>query len=228
MIHGFRKIEAVIFDLDGTLVDSEPVYLEADQKLLSQYGIDVDMTFKSKYVGRAAGEMLQEIKAMYHLRETVDELIDRKNAIYLELARTKTSVFPEMKKFVGLLRDENYPMAVASGSSQEVVDEILNITGMHPYFQSAISSASVKRGKPAPDVFLEAAKRLGTAPEKCLVIEDSHYGVEAAKNAGMYCIASPFIVKGTPMHESFYKADLLFEKGIGAFMADKAFGWLTK
>ena len=227
MDNKIREIKAVIFDLDGTLVDSEPVYLEADKKLFARYGIEIDTAFKSRYVGRAAWEMLQEVKLMYHLSETVAELVAEKNAIYLELARQKTCVFPEMRKFVRLLHENNYPMAVASGSSQEVIDEVLNNTDMEQYFVSAISSTNVKRGKPAPDVFLEAAKRLTIQPENCLVMEDSHYGVEAAKSAGMYCIAAPFDAGGA-MHGSFQQADLLFEQGIESFKAKEAFCWLTK
>jgi beta-phosphoglucomutase-like phosphatase (HAD superfamily) len=88
-----------------------------------------------------------------------------------------------------------------------------------------LSADEVPRGKPAPDVFLEAARRLGVPPEECLVIEDTRYGVEAAKRAFMRCIAVPYLTD-PPLADAFLMADLLFPDGMKGFDADRAFGWI--
>ena len=222
-----RKFSAVIFDLDGTLVDSEPLYLEADQKIFRPLGIIVEAEYKKSYTGLSSHCFLADIKKQYDLSISVEELLTRKNAAYMELAQERTHVFPEMRTFVSLLKEHGYPLAVASGSSKEVIDAVLEAADLHNYFDVTLSSAQVKQGKPAPDVFLEAARLLNTPPQACLVMEDSCYGVEAAKNAQMSCIAIP-PAEAAPLEECFYEAELLFAKGMAEFTAAKAFAWLRQ
>jgi len=221
------KIKAIIFDLDGTLVDSEPNYFEADRKLLAEYGImDFDEKMKNKYIGIGAKEMMEDVKKIYQISETVDVLLGKKNKYYIEIARNSTVVFPEMQKFLELLKENNYPIALASGSSPEVIDEVLSATNLKKHFDIILSAENVKKGKPAPDIFLESAKQLGVPSENCLVIEDSQYGVEAAKSAAMHCIALPYLTEDA-LHDSYFMADLLFKNGISEFTAAKAFEWLA-
>jgi HAD superfamily hydrolase (TIGR01509 family) len=136
-------------------------------------------------------------------------------------------VFPEMLKFLQLLKKDNFPMAIASGSSPEIIEMILSITNIKPYFDVVLSAEEVKRGKPAPDIFIETAKLLGISPTNCLVLEDSQYGVEAAKSAGMYCISIPF-PPSEQLHDSFMKADFLYRNGMDDFFAEQAFEWLKR
>ena len=222
-----RKFSAVIFDLDGTLVDSEPLYLEADQKIFRPLGIIVEAEHKKPYTGLSSHCFLADIKKQYDLSISVEELLTRKNAAYMEMARKRTHVFPEMRIFVHLLKEHGYPLAVASGSSKEVIDAVLEAADLLTYFDVTLSSSQVKKGKPAPDVFLEAARLLNTPPQACLVMEDSRYGVEAAKNAQMSCIAIP-PAEAAPLADCFYEAELLFAKGMAEFTAAKAFAWLRQ
>ena len=222
-----RKFSAVIFDLDGTLVDSEPLYLEADQKIFRPLGIIVEAEHKKPYTGLSSHCFLADIKKQYDLSISVEELLTRKNAAYMELAQERTHVFPEMRTFVSLLKEHGYPLAVASGSSKEVIDAVLEAADLLTYFDVTLSSSQVKKGKPAPDVFLEAARLLNTPPQACLVMEDSCYGVEAAKNAQMSCIAIP-PAEAAPLADCFYEAELLFAKGMDEFTAAKAFAWLRQ
>ena len=222
-----RKFSAVIFDLDGTLVDSEPLYLEADQKIFRPLGIIVEAEHKKPYTGLSSHCFLADIKKQYDLSISVEELLTRKNAAYMELAQERTHVFPEMRTFVRLLKEHGYPLAVASGSSKEVIDAVLEAADLLTYFDVTLSSSQVKKGKPAPDVFLEAARLLNTPPQACLVMEDSCYGVEAAKNAQMSCIAIP-PAEAAPLADCFYEAELLFAKGMAEFTAAKAFAWLRQ
>lgn len=183
-------INAVIFDFDGTLVDSEPIYYEAEKTLFAEYGIhDFSKKDKEKYVGLSTREMMERVVMNYNLNESPEVLIDKKNRNYLRLVRNKSIVFPEMIDFIALVKKNNYHLCLASGSSKTVLDELLPMVGLADSFEVVLSSDQVQRGKPNPDIFLESARRMGIEPQSCLVIEDSGYGVEAAKRAGMVCMA---------------------------------------
>ncbi|HOJ62848.1 MAG TPA: HAD family phosphatase [Spirochaetota bacterium] len=220
-----KNIEGVIFDLDGTLIDSENNYYLADKKLLEMYGIDFTEKMKAQYIGTGNLDMMKKIKEIYNIPDSVEFLHKKKNELYLELARRNTVVFPEMKKLLEILREKDYKIALASGSSKEVIDEIMVLTGLNIFFDAIVAGDEVVNSKPAPDIFILAAKRLNIEPERLLVIEDSKYGVEAAKNAGMLCIAIPSIIED-PFPEIFYKADFLFKNGMKDFQKEKVLEWL--
>jgi HAD superfamily hydrolase (TIGR01509 family) len=223
-----HKVKAVIFDLDGTLVDSEPNYSKADDVLLGEYGIQaLSEEMKKKYVGIGTREMMEDVKGIYGINESIDILVAKKNTYYLEIAKENTIVFPEMYRFLQFLKENNYPLAIASGSSPEIIDMILAITNLAGYFDVILSAEEVAKGKPAPDVFWEAAKRLGVPFKNCLVMEDSLHGVEAAKSASMYCMALPYMME-EPFDDSFLMADVLFKQGIIGFRAEEAIDWLRK
>jgi HAD superfamily hydrolase (TIGR01509 family) len=219
---------AVIFDLDGTLVDSEPNYYEAGRRTLAEHGVpDFTWTDHERYVGISTRETVTRWKSLYGLRASVPELLADKNRRYLELARTATRAYPEMRKFVELLAGEGVPMAVASGSSPEAIDAILAGTGLDAYLRTTVSADEVAHGKPAPDVFLEAARRLGAAPADCVVLEDATPGAAAAHAAGMRCIAVPYVAAQADAPE-FTRADLLFRGGQEEFTARAAMDWLAR
>ncbi|MFF7473125.1 HAD-IA family hydrolase [Streptomyces sp. NPDC008092] len=216
---------AVIFDLDGTLVDSEPNYYEATRQLLAGHGVtEYTWAEHERLVGISTLETVALLRDRHGLRPPVAELLAEANRCYLELARSRTRVYPEMRKFVELLAAEGIPSAVASGSSPEAVEAILAGTGLGTYLRTAVSADEVPRGKPAPDVFLEAARRLGAAPAECVVLEDAAPGVAAAHAAGMRCIAVPYV---TAQADRFGTADLLLRGGQAEFTARAAYDWLT-
>ncbi|MFG2990596.1 HAD family hydrolase [Streptomyces sp. NPDC048257] len=217
---------SVIFDLDGTLVDSEPHYYESGRRTLERHGVP-DFTWEqhSRFIGIGTLETLEILRDRYGIRTPVEQLLAEQNAAYLELARTRTEVFPEMRKFVERLHTEGAPIAVASGSSLEAIDAVLAGTGLDALLTTAISAEEVTHGKPAPDVFLEAARRLGAEPADCVVVEDAAPGVRAAHAAGMACMAIPYApeIAGDP---AFASAGLLFPGGQPEFSADAAYEWL--
>lgn len=218
---------AVIFDLDGTLVDSEPNYFASEQRLLAELGITgFDEEAKRRYVGVSTREMMLDLSARYGFTDPVDVLVERKNGYYLELARAGTPVYPQMRKLVELLHERGYRMAVASGSSPEVLDVVLTDSGLAPFFEVVVSAEWVPRGKPEPDLFLETARRLGVEPSACVVVEDARHGVAAAHRAGMRCIAVPYLVD-EPLAAEFRTADLLYRGGMAEFTAASAFEWIT-
>ncbi|MFI8992911.1 HAD family hydrolase [Streptomyces sp. NPDC053542] len=218
----------VIFDLDGTLVDSEPNYYEAGRRLLAQYGVE-DFTWEhhARFIGIGTRETLEILKKEYGIDAPVSELLAGKNAIYLELAGAQTEVFPEMRAFVEQLHAAGHPVAVASGSSRAAIDAVLKGTDLDAMLSTRVSAEEVGRGKPEPDVFLEAARRLGVAPESCVVLEDAPPGAEAARRAGMRCIAIPYVAK-TAGDPAFEAAGLLFRGGQREFTARAAYAWLAR
>lgn len=217
---------SVIFDLDGTLVDSEPNYYEAGRQLLAEHGIpDFTWADHERYVGISTLETVTLWKREYGLRASVDELLAAKNRRYLDLARTTTRVYPEMRKFVELLATESVAMAVASGSSLEAITAILSGTGLDAHLRTVVSADEVGRGKPAPDVFLEAARRLGVAPGDCVVLEDAAPGAAAAHSAGMRCVAIPYVT-GQADAPEFATAGLLLRGGQAEFTARAVYDWL--
>ncbi|MFE9017282.1 HAD family hydrolase [Streptomyces sp. NPDC007808] len=219
---------SVIFDLDGTLVDSEPHYFEAGRQVLAEHGVpDFAWTDHERYVGISTLETVTAWKRDYALRASVDELLAAKNRRYLELARAGTRAHPEMRAFVELLASEAVPMAVASGSSHEAIAAILAGTGLDAHLRTVVSAEEVERGKPAPDIFLEAARRLGAAPGDCVVVEDAAPGAAAAHAAGMRCIAVPYVAAQADAPE-FATAGLLLPGGQGEFTAQGAYDWLLR
>ncbi|WP_069174283.1 HAD family hydrolase [Streptomyces griseus] len=217
----------VLFDLDGTLVDSEPNYYEAGRRLLSRYGVtDFSWENHSRFIGVGTRETLTVLRAEYGIDASVDELLAGKNARYLELAGARTEVFPEMRTLVERLHGDGVVMAVASGSSRAAIEATLAVTGLDAYFPVCVSAEEVARGKPAPDVFLEAARRLGVEPSACVVVEDAVPGVEAAHAAGMRCIAVPS-VRSAADEAVFRSAELLFPGGQAEFEAAAVLDRLT-
>ncbi|TCR19386.1 HAD family phosphatase [Streptomyces sp. BK205] len=218
---------SVIFDLDGTLVDSEPNYYEAGRQLLAEHGVaEFSWADHERYVGISTRETVARWKSRYGLRASVAELLADKNRRYLELARAATRVYPEMRRFVELLAAEGVPMAVASGSSREAIEAILAGTGLDAYLRTVVSADEVAHGKPAPDVFLEAARRLGAAPADCVVLEDAAPGAAAAHAAGMRCVAIPYVPSQADAPD-FAHAGLLLRGGQEEFTARAAFAWVT-
>ncbi|WP_431963407.1 HAD family hydrolase [Actinacidiphila sp. bgisy160] len=218
-------LPAVIFDLDGTLVDSEPNYFEAGRRLLAAHGVD-DFTWEQhrRFVGIGTKETLATLREEYGLPASVQELLDGKNRLYLELAHGATHVFPRMRAFAELLAQAGHPMAVASGSSREAIRAVLAGTGLDALLTTVVSAEEVDH--PAPDVFLEAAARLDVDPADCVVVEDSPPGAEAAHRAGMRCVAVPYLAVQAD-DPAFATAGLLVRGGQNAFDARAVMDWLT-
>ncbi|MFF2509334.1 HAD family hydrolase [Streptomyces sp. NPDC058067] len=219
---------SVVFDLDGTLVDSEPNYYEACRTTLAEHGVS-GFTWEEheSYVGISTRETLGILRKKYGIQATVAVLLTELNTRYLTLARAGTPVYPQMRKFVERLHAAGVPMAVASGSSPEAIEAILSGTGLAAQLRAYVSADSVAHGKPAPDIFLEAARRMGAMPAHCTVVEDAIPGAVAAYAAGMHCIAVPYVISqaGDP---AFATAGLLFRGGQAEFTAEAAYDWLAR
>jgi HAD superfamily hydrolase (TIGR01509 family) len=183
--------KAIIFDMDGVLVDSEPfhVQIEKQQFLLNQ--ITVTDEEHHQYMGVATDVMWKQLAERHSMNVSVEELTEqnRVESIRFFSAVQEIPVMPGLQEALENLSSKNYPMAVASSSFPEIIKLILHRTGLKNFFKVVVSSQEAGKSKPEPDVFLLAAQKLGVLPADCLVIEDSKNGIKAAHAAGMRCIA---------------------------------------
>jgi HAD superfamily hydrolase (TIGR01509 family) len=186
-----NSFDAVIFDMDGVLVDSEPYYMDVEQTTFKELGLNISEEEHLTYQGTAYDRMWQMIKEKHEIKKTVDELVEFsvQHIASSFSALEKIEPMPGVEDLIKRLIKRNVPIALASSSYLEVITIILRRTGLDKYFEVVVDNIRAQSSKPDPDIFLLAAKELGIAPEKCAVIEDSTNGVLAAKAAGMYCIA---------------------------------------
>lgn len=183
------KFSAVIFDMDGVIIDSEPRHERAFLDVFEQmgYGQTHGIQFE-QYLGRSDRAVWLDFIAQHNPKWTLDELIDWKQSHLIEIIRLEQPIFDGLPELVAKLAP-SYRLAVASGSAHPVIDEVLAMKELRQFFPVVVSSQDVAKGKPAPDIFLRAAEQLGVEPAACCVIEDSAAGVTAARAAGMTAIA---------------------------------------
>lgn len=184
-------IKAIIFDMDGVLVDSEPFHIEIEKRQFLQNQILVSDEEHHEYMGVSSEVMWQKIAERHSVSLPVEELIEQNRSetfrFFSEL--NEIPVMPGLVDLLEKLRQKNYPMAVASSSVPEIIGLILEKTGLRKYFTVVVSSQEAGKSKPAPDVFLLAARKLGMSPDNCVIIEDSENGIKAAHAAQMSCVA---------------------------------------
>ncbi len=188
-----KPIECVLFDMDGLLLDTESFYTEVTQQIASQYGKVFDWTLKSRVIGRKALESAEMIVTELELPITAQEYLDRRNGT-LEEMFARVEPLPGAPELTGHLRRHGVKQAVATSSVKRLFH--LKTERHQQWFQDFDlvvngDDPEIKQGKPAPDIFLLAAQRLGVPPERCLVFEDAPSGMKAARAAGMSVIVVP-------------------------------------
>ncbi|MFV0593243.1 MAG: HAD family hydrolase [Draconibacterium sp.] len=188
---GKRFPKAIIFDMDGVLVDSEPYHIEIEKRMFQKAGLDISDEEHATYMGTATDVMWHRIIEKRNLLLDAQEMTRLTNleGIPFFTHLEKLAPMRGLIKLLDFLETKEIPLAVASSSDPETVKIIIEKSGLKKYFKHAISSGSVGKSKPAPDVFLHAAKLLDVDPGNCIVIEDSKNGIKAAKTAEMYCVA---------------------------------------
>jgi HAD superfamily hydrolase (TIGR01509 family) len=182
-------MKAVIFDMDGVLIDSEPTYIKIEHDMLDELGIKVDEKTKSSLVGMQMENAWNMLKSKFIISKTIEELvIDERNRFkkYMESGE----VLPVKGAFELLksVRDSGFKTAIASSSYKDEIKVSIELFGFGDYLDVVVSGEEVENGKPNPDIFNKAAKELGVNNKDCIVIEDSKNGVIAAKEANMLCI----------------------------------------
>ena len=184
-----QQLRAVIFDMDGVIVDSEPRHERAFLEVVRElgYGDKLGMQF-ADYIGRSDKDLWVAFVARHNPPQSLNELLALKRRRTLEILRREQPVFDGVPKLVEKLA-ARYVLALASGSDREVVAEVLKLKGLGRFFAAVVSGSDIQHGKPAPDIFLRTAELLNVPPQSCCVIEDSKPGIAAALAAGMTVIA---------------------------------------
>jgi HAD superfamily hydrolase (TIGR01509 family) len=190
-VPGGPEIVAVVFDMDGVLVDTEHLWDEVREELTGEWGGRYTPEAQEAMMGMSSHEWSRYLHETVGLRESPEtinaEVVRRMLARYeLELP-----VVPGAGEAVRRLADDGYRLAVASSSNRELIDAVLRRLELAALFEATVSSEEVGRGKPAPDVYLEAARRLDVPASRCAAVEDSASGIRAAREAGMRVIAYP-------------------------------------
>jgi HAD superfamily hydrolase (TIGR01509 family) len=184
-----RPFQAVIFDMDGVIVDSEPLHERAFREVFHEIGFgDTHGIDFARYYGKSDLLVWMDFVAQHKPPQSIEELLARKQQRLIALLRADQPIFEGLPDVVEKLA-ARFPLAVASGSPHPVIDEVLALQQLRRFFPVVVSASDVPHGKPAPDIFLRSAELLQVAPECCVVVEDSTAGVDGALAAGMQVIA---------------------------------------
>jgi HAD superfamily hydrolase (TIGR01509 family) len=182
-------IKAFIFDMDGVIIDSEPIHFEVDLMTLDYLGINFKKEMLEQYVGMTNPEMWGLIKREYDISQSVEEIINYQLSRKIEhLDEIDIEPIGGIRELIQELREYDIPIGLASSSPRIFITKVLTKFNLIDDFFCITSGEEVSNGKPAPDVYLEVSRMLNVKPENCYVLEDSRNGVAAAKSAGMQCI----------------------------------------
>jgi HAD superfamily hydrolase (TIGR01509 family) len=202
-------IEAVVFDLDGVIVDSEHVWDAAREVLARERGGHWHENAQTDMMGMSSTEWSRYMHDVIGLKDPPEEIsaavVSRLEATY----REELPLIDGAPEAIARLA-ERWPLAVASSSNRPIINLVLELSGLDRFFRVTVSSEEVQHGKPSPDVYLEAALRLGIDPEHAVAVEDSHNGILAAKAGGMCVVAIPYR-RYQPGEGALAEADVVLE-----------------
>lgn len=181
----FNNIDAVIFDIDGTLVDSLYIWAEIDIEFLGSFGLAVPDDYEGVIMGMSFVQVAEYTKERFNLPISVEEIMSAWNRMAEEKYANEIEYKPGAQAFLEECKGRNIKMGVGTSNSRHLVSRLFARLKTDDYISVVLTSDEVSNGKPAPDIYLEAAGRLGVRPERCLVFEDTIAGIEAGHNAGM-------------------------------------------
>lgn len=184
------KFKAIIFDMDGVLIDSEVYWEEVEQNFFKSRGVELTADLRGSLIGTSETELLKICKRDFGFKESIEEMLKERTKMADSIYYEKSNPMPGITRLLEILNKEKYSMAIASSSHLYRIEAIVKRFGWEKYFDKLVSAESFSfPGKPAPDIYLHAAKELGFESKECLVFEDVENGVKSAKSAGMFCIA---------------------------------------
>lgn len=192
-------LRAVIFDFDGVITDSEVLHLRSFNKVLAQYGVEISTKdYYKEYLGLSDFDCFKALVNKKILQEPtngIESLAKEKTEVFEKLAKTEGKIIEGVRDFLQMLRQNEIPMAICSGALLTEIELVLEQARLRPCFEVIVSAEFVKKGKPSPEGFILTLRRFNRnrqnaiLPNQCIVIEDSHWGLEAARAAGMHSIA---------------------------------------
>jgi HAD superfamily hydrolase (TIGR01509 family) len=201
-----KKLAAVIFDMDGVIVDSEPLHQKAFETLFEELGRKHDhgIVFH-EYYGRSDKVLLKDFIEKHNIPFELEDLTQRKLKYFLQYLRERRPVFKELHSLVPELA-RHYKLAVASSNFRHIIDVVMEISGLRQHFNVIVGYEDIRFTKPDPEIYFTTAKRLGVRPSQCCVIEDAPLGVQAAKMAGMTCIGLTSSLPSDKLHRADFVA----------------------
>ena len=182
------RFQAIIFDMDGVLIDSEPRYFRAVNALLEEHGVALTDEEYFGLIGTTGRHTWQWIMDRFRLPHPYETWRDRYDKVVLEVLAEPAEPLPGVRELIEVAARRGLPIGLASSSRLSWIQAILRGLGLSDTFNAIVHGGMVEHGKPAPDIFLLTAERLGVPPEACVVIEDSQPGVQAANAAGMFTV----------------------------------------
>ena len=190
MIKDFLKNKkAVLFDLDGTLVDSMWMWPQIDVEFLGRFGYDCPGDLERAGEGMSFSETAAYFKERFSLPMTLEEIKECWSQMAMDKYRTQGPLKPGALEFLRYCKDQGIATGIATSNGRPIVDAVIEALQIGEYFQEVATACEVEKGKPEPDIYLEVARRLQVAPEDCLVFEDVPAGILAGKRAGMTVLA---------------------------------------
>lgn len=198
-------MKALIFDMDGVIIDSEPIHFAVDAEFLKRLGVHEGPEYMEQFVGMRNPDIWKRIAEEHQLNINLDSILEEQRVHKVQLIReTPLEPIAGIRDLIDDLRARGIPFGLASSSPRPLIEAVLVKFGIIHAFSAIVSGEEVPYGKPAPDIYLEAAKTLDVAPKDCVVIEDARHGVLAAKRAGMMCIGFQNVNSGA---QDLSKAD---------------------
>ncbi len=184
-------LSAIIFDMDGLMVDTEPLSRRAWAQVLAFYGLELDDAVYGRMIGHRTDKATQIFLDNYDIPLTAAETMQQKDMIFQDILAKGTPIMPGLMELHVAIARRGLPWAVATSSPRAQAEYILTELGLRQSCRAIAGGDEVAHGKPAPDIYLLAAERLGISPQRCLALEDSAPGCQAAAQAGMVTIAIP-------------------------------------
>jgi len=184
-------IRCVVFDMDGVVVNTEPLSHAAGSELYKSLGITVPDEVYSTFVGNSDKMIVAKLKDLYDIKLTHEELLEEKYKYFFSAFGNATDLdlMPGVRILIQELHSKGIKLILASSSSKRKIEAVFTRFGLHDFFDAKVSGEDFEESKPNPAIFNEAVRMSGFSKEECLVIEDSTNGIKAAKAAGLYCIA---------------------------------------
>lgn len=186
MMHEMLKnTDAVIFDLDGSLVDSMWMWRAIDIEYLGRFGIPLPEDLQSKIEGMSFSETAVYFKEFFHIPDSLEKIKDDWNRMAWDKYANEVPLKPGIPEFLRGCREHGIKLGIATSNSRELVENIVEVHKLRDYFSCIMTGCDVAHGKPAPDIYLAVSEKLRVNPERCLVFEDIIPGIQAGKSAGM-------------------------------------------
>lgn len=185
------NVQAVVFDLDGLMLNTEDVFHLSGCEMLARRGLQMTQEIHRSMLGRRPNEAFQAMKDLTGIADSIEALKDETRALFAQIAETSLNLMPGLTELLGLLERLQIPKAVATSSPRDYVQDLLGRFELLPHFSVTLTAEDVLFGKPHPEIYLAAAERLNVAPQRMLVLEDSETGTRAAAAAGAITVSVP-------------------------------------